>query len=68
MSTGEIVETVIGAGTGLAFTAILCGREAVKRGWVRFSLALAVVPLEKRTGPPKASAEPVPAAQIRPAA
>lgn len=48
MSPGEIAETVVGCVTGLSVLGGLIGREAVKRGYVRFSLSFAVVPLEKR--------------------
>ena len=54
MSTGEIVETAIGCATGLTLVSALCAREAVKRGWVRFSLSFAVIPLERRGQAPAA--------------
>lgn len=47
-----IAETVIGCVTGLSLVAALCAREAVRRGWVRFSVSAAVIPLDKRTEKP----------------
>jgi hypothetical protein len=48
----EITETVVGAVTFLTLTSILCAREAIKRGWVKFSLSMSVVPLDKRVTAP----------------
>ena len=55
MSGGEIAETVVGCVTGLTLLLVLVGREFVKRGWVRFSLSFAVIPLEKRGRAPAAA-------------
>ena len=59
MSPGEIAETVVGCVTGLSVLGCLIGREAVKRGYVRFSLSFAVVPPEKRGQAPQAAAPKV---------
>ena len=60
MNTAEITETVIGCVTGLSLIGALIAREAVKRGWVRFSVSLGVVPLDKRGEAAAAPAETVP--------
>lgn len=49
MNGPEIAETIVGCVTGLALVAALCAREAVRRGWVRFSVSAGVIPLDKRT-------------------
>ena len=61
----EITETALGAVTFLSLTSILCAREAIKRGWVRFSLSLAVVALEKRGTVPRRSPWPRPSPEPR---
>lgn len=55
MTPGQIVETVIGCAAFLSLVAALIAREAVKRGWVRFSLSFAVIPLDKRVEAPPGS-------------
>ena len=44
-----IAETIVGCVTGLSLVAALCAREAIRRGWVRFSVSAGVIPLDKRT-------------------
>ena len=45
----RLAENILGCVTGLTVLGALCAREAVKRGWVRFSVSAAVIPLDKRT-------------------
>ena len=60
MTPDGIAETVVGCVAGLALIGALIAREFVKRGWVRFSLSVAVVPLEKRGQAPGATTETAP--------
>ena len=45
----RLAENVLGCVTGLILVGALIAREAVRRGWVRFSVSAGVIPLEKRT-------------------
>lgn len=60
MSPGAIVETVVGCIALLGLVYALIVREAVKRGWVRFSVSLGVIPLDKRTEAAEAAPQTVP--------
>lgn len=60
MSPDAIAETIVTAGAFLLLVAALIAREAVKRGWVRFSVSLGVIPLDKRTEAAEAAPQTVP--------